>query len=107
MNKKALKELIKAMNLASDLDEALRVGALAILDQDEPSKTEPKQAAAKPKAPAKKRKPFDIGKAIACYKAGWSIAKIADELRTTDVTVRKYLRQAGYLKPKGGTNEQS
>ena len=36
---------------------------------------------------------IDHGKIIALYKAGWSVAKIADEMGCTAQTVRNHIRQ--------------
>lgn len=46
----------------------------------------------KPKKTAPKK--IDHGKIIALYKAGWSVAKIADEMRCSDQTVRNHITQA-------------
>lgn len=40
-----------------------------------------------------KRKQVDTGKLMALHKAGWSNRKIADELRISDMTVGRYLKQ--------------
>ena len=45
-----------------------------------------------------KRKPFDVGKAVACYKAGRPVAWIADEMGYTEQTIRNQLRKAGVMK---------
>ncbi len=39
------------------------------------------------------KKQIDTGKLLALHKAGWSNAKIANELGVSDVTVGKYLKQ--------------
>ena len=41
-----------------------------------------------------KKPNLDVGKMIACAKAGWSVAKIADELRCSEQTVRNRLKKA-------------
>lgn len=49
---------------------------------------------AQPAAPPTVRKPkktVDVGKLIALHNAGWSVAKIADELKVSVQTVYKYL----------------
>lgn len=61
--------------------------------QPEPkTKPEPK---AKPKAEPKKSGPsgIDHGKLIALHKAGWSTAKIADELGCSSQTVLNHIKQ--------------
>lgn len=94
-NIEIVKTLIKVMEPASVTDEAIKQAVLALLDQEKPKK----EAAAKStsaKKPGRKAKPFDIGKAKACRTAGWSIAKIADEMSCSEPTVKKYLAEAGY-----------
>ncbi len=76
-------------------------------EQTEPAQEEPKEAEpekeAEPKeaehigiAPKKiKRKPLDKGKVGALYKAGWSVAKIADEMRCGQSTIYKTIKELG------------
>lgn len=56
--------------------------------QEEPPKAEVK---AKPKP--KKKKEVDVGKIKALNKAGWSVEKIADEMRIGKSTVYKKLKE--------------
>ena len=56
--------------------------------QEEPPKAEVK---AKPKP--KKKKEVDVGKIRALNKAGWSVEKIADEMRIDKSTVYKKLKE--------------
>lgn len=67
-------------------------------DQGEPVTTGvPEEDTSKPvrvKPNPKKRKAFDVGKAKALRDAGWSVAKIADEMRVSEPTVRKHLKGA-------------
>lgn len=60
--------------------------AMQASEPDEP-KEEPKEE------PKKKRKPIDHGKIMALHRAGWSVAKIADEMRVSDQTVRNHIQQ--------------
>lgn len=101
--RKVLQTLLRTMGSNSELNEALRYACLAILDkgEEEPEpvpeekKQEPKPEP-KAKEPAKKtKKALDVGKMVACYKAGWSMAKIADELGCTPQTVANNLKKAG------------
>ena len=55
-----------------------------------------KVTAEKAKPAPKKRVKFDVGKMNALLKAGWSVPKIADEMRVSAPTVRKYMREEGY-----------
>lgn len=114
----AARRLIETMGKDPDLDEALRVGVMAILDAmkcptpvgrgrkpSEEKKPEPKDAALKqqekttPETGRTKRpgrpKSFDAGKAVACRKAGWGIDKIADELGVSATTIRNYFKKEG------------
>ena len=90
MNKELIKALINEMEPA-----AVKKAVLALLDQEQKPVVKEQKPAAKKAGP--KKKPFDTGKAVACYNAGWSIAKIADELGTSDPTVRKHLKDAGAI----------
>ena len=54
---------------------------------------EPPKAVKKPKAPAKKKKEVDVGKIRALNKAGWSVEKIADEMRIGKSTVYNKLKE--------------
>lgn len=90
-----LRELFMAMEDLSPRNEALRYGIIAVLDkiQGVEPKPEPQKKETKKGRPAG-RKPFDVGKAKACRDAGWSIAKIADEMRVSEQTVRNHLAKA-------------
>ena len=46
-----------------------------------------------PKPPAAKRRQVDGGKIKALHEAGWPVAKIADEMRVSQNTVRNYIRK--------------
>ena len=52
------------------------------------------------KEPVKKAEPLDVGKIGACYKAGCSMAKIADEMNVTSATVLYHLRKLGLKEDK-------
>lgn len=54
---------------------------------------EPPKAVAKPKPKPKKKKEVDVGKIRALNKAGWSVEKIADEMRIGKSTVYKKLKE--------------
>lgn len=101
--RKVLQTLLRTMGSNSELNEALRYACLAILDkgeeEPEPVPEEKKQEQKpepKAKEPEKKtKKALDVGKMVACYKAGWSMSKIADELGCTSQTVANNLKKAG------------
>lgn len=84
-----------AYEVLKDIDicnECVRTGALQARIKHEFRKApEPKQTPATEEPtypqPRKKRIPFDIGKALALRKAGWTLEKIADELRCSPQTV--------------------
>ena len=70
-------------------------------EKEEPTREEPKEAEPEPKeaehieiAPKKiKPKPVDKGKVGALYKAGWTVAKIADEMRCSQSTIYKIIKE--------------
>lgn len=72
-------------------------------EKEEPTQEEPKEAEPEPKeaehieiAPKKiKPKPVDKGKVGALYKAGWTVAKIADEMRCSQGTVYRIIKEMG------------
>ena len=65
-------------------------------EQEEPKKIDPKKAESIKIEPKKiKRKPLDKGKIGALYKAGWSVAKIADEMRCGQSTIYKTIKELG------------
>lgn len=65
----------------------------APVEEPEPEKSKPKKATkTKPKKKEEpKPKNIDVGKLWALRDAGWSVAKIADELRCTENNVRYHL----------------
>lgn len=69
----------------TDLDE----------EQTEPVQEEPKEEEPVKKAPRKRSKPLDKGKAGALYKAGWKVAKIADEMRCDQSSIYRVIREMG------------
>ena len=58
-------------------------------EKEKPSAPEPKKAAPKKRGP--KPKKLDHGKIIACWKAGRSVAWIADEMNCSDQAVRNHI----------------
>ncbi len=71
-----------------DLNKAREFLSLALEAQaPEEPKEEPNEE------PKKKRKTIDHGKIMALHRAGWSVAKIADEMRVSDQTVRNHIQQ--------------
>lgn len=82
-----IRELIGSMDGLDERNEAIRYGIYAILEKIEAPET-------KRGRPSKAKKPFDIGKAKACRDAGWSIAKIADEMGVSPSTVSRELKEA-------------
>lgn len=58
-------------------------------EKEKPSAPEPKKAAPKKRGP--KQKKLDHGKIIACWKAGRSVAWIADEMNCSDQAVRNHI----------------
>lgn len=64
----------------------------------EPEKQKPE--AQKPAAAKKQqtKKTFDTGKKLALLKAGWSIAKIADEMGVSEPTIYNHMKKEGITK---------
>ena len=63
-------------------------------EEDEPEeKTEEKKV-------EKKKLDFDLGKAISLRRGGWTLSKIADEMKCSPQTVANYLERAGVIKKK-------
>lgn len=84
-------------------DRVLAQAAIVILGRLIPPQPEPEpvpepdpEPKPEPK-PQKKRKrqPFDTGKLKALRNAGWSVAKIADEMRVAEQTVRNHMKKEG------------
>ena len=98
-NLEAVKALVRSMGDDATMVEAIKVGVLAILEDMEPGIVPVKEQKPKPEnkqEPKKTGRPkLDTGKMVACRKAGWSIAKIADEMGCTQQTVANHLHEAG------------
>ena len=111
------KILLKYIGTESvEADRAIAQGIIVILNgvgepdpvqkQDAPERTETEQPAkisaenfqGRVKQRRGGRPPFDTGKMRALLKAGWSIAKIADEMGVTETTIRKHCKEEGLLK---------
>lgn len=65
-------------------------------EQDTLDQTLPPPPEAVKKVPVKstRKKKIDMGKLMALHNAGWSNLKIAGELKISDVTVGKYIKQS-------------
>lgn len=97
-NLEAVKALVRSMGDDATMVEAIKVGVLAILEDMEPGNVpvqEQKKPEPKPEPKKTGRPKLDTGKMVACRKAGWSIAKIADEMGCTQKTVANHLHEAG------------
>lgn len=99
-NLEIIKTLLNVMDCSSVTDEGIKKVCLDLLEREiGGAKPKPAIKQVETKPPAKKapqkRKPFDTGKAVACRRAGWSVAKIADEMQCTEQTVRNNLKKAG------------
>ena len=64
-------------------------------EKSEPIQEEPKEEEPVKKAPRKRSKPLDKGKVGALYKAGWNVAKIADEMRCNQSSIYRVIRKMG------------
>ena len=89
-----IRQLINTMGPLDPKDEAIRIGIIAILDRSAKATEQKPEAVPEKKTKKRGRPPFDIGKAKACKDAGWSIAKIADEMGVSEQTVRNNLAKA-------------
>lgn len=102
-----LRNLIKTMGSGNpELDEALRISALAYLDKlDPPEQNEekpeqneekPEQKPEKTSAPKKKKQSkIDTGKIKALREGGWTLAGIAREMGCSQQTVANHLKKMG------------
>ena len=92
-----VKSLLYHIGNDPDQDEALVQAAILTLETMEKPKPkpEPKQEEAKPAPKQKKNKPFDTGKLRALRSAGWSVAKIADEMSVSEPTIYKHMKKEG------------
>lgn len=96
-DREIIKALVNVIEPSTETEKALKQIIVGLLGShpEEPRKvdtkvkTEPKAAAPK-KKPG--RKPIDWPKAEACRKAGWSIPKIADELKCAEATVYNHFK---------------
>ena len=71
----------------ADILEIIRLSETPVVEPVAEQKEE------KPKS--NRKKDFDIGKARALRDAGWSYAKIGDEMHVSEVTVAKRLKEGG------------
>ena len=90
-NKEIIKTLVGLLATDSVKDTALKNVVYLLLDQEEPEKKEEPKKETRGRKPG--RKPvIDWPKAEACHNAGWDYAKIADELKCTEQTVRNHFK---------------
>ena len=82
-------------------DRVLAQAAIVILGRLIPPQPEPEpvpdpEPEPKPKPEKTRgRKPFDTGKLRALRNAGWSVAKIADEMGVSEQTIRNHMKKEG------------
>ena len=110
-----IRKMVERIRTADEMSEAMRMAVIDITvvedaramtpkapEKEESKPEEPKEEPKKedpepkPKKAKKERKSsVDSGKIGALRKAGWPIAKIADEMQITDQTVRNHLKKLG------------
>ena len=97
-----LRNLIRTMGSGNpELDEALRISALAYLDKLDPPEAEQNEQKAEQKpektsAPKeKKQSKIDAGKIKALREGGWTLAGIAREMGCSQQTVANHLKKMG------------
>ena len=97
--KGAIRQLLKEPGAALKQHEP-RTEAVKATDKvvQEVRGSDTEQEPAAPKKRGGGRKEIDMGKCRALLKAGWSIAKCADELGVSEPTLRKRLKEEGLLK---------
>lgn len=74
---------------AEEKNEAKETAEVTAEEKEKPSAPDPKKAAPKKRGP--KPKKLDHGKIIACWKAGRSVAWIADEMNCSGQAVRNHI----------------
>jgi len=90
----AIRYLASMMEDLEPKNEVLKLSILAMLDKTAKAAEQKKDPVPEKKS-RKRKNAFDLGKAKACLDAGWSIAKIADELGCSGQTVRNQFGKAG------------
>lgn len=73
-------------------------GVVKKLEKAQPEIKTDADAAEKQQSAADKksgREPFDTGKMIALLEGGWSVAKIADEMRVSEATIYNHMKKEG------------
>lgn len=99
--------ILNEIGMEPNMDRILAQSALIVLTRiqvtppaPEPEpEPEPVEEAPAPDSveekPKKTRKPFDTGNLGALRRAGWSVAKIADEMGVSEQTVRNHMKKEG------------
>ena len=99
-----VRTLLKYTGSDNEQADAVIRGAIAILEGallevgTVGMETEPKQKATQSmgnEKPKQKRKPFDTGKMKALLNGGWPVAKIADEMGCSTVTIYDHMKKEG------------
>lgn len=95
-NIEIIRMLVNALDTNNVSEEANKQAALALIDNLKVS-VKPAATPSKVTKPSKETKKtgVDHGKIMALHEAGWSVAKIADEIGTTTVTVRNHIKKGG------------
>lgn len=89
-NIEIIRMLVNALDAKDVADEAIKTAAIALLDN---IKVAPKSQAKAPEPKPAGRKGVDHDKIIALHDAGWTDAKIADEMGVSAQTVKNHLKK--------------
>ena len=89
-NIQAIRVLATNLGKDTDLNSAIKVAIISLATEEPKEEPAPQVEIAKPKG----RPRYDWAKAEACFKAGWSTKKIADELGCTEQSVKNHFKGA-------------
>lgn len=83
---------------------AERLSDRLIITNPTENRTDPEEEEKYPEPVRRRALDFDLGKAISLRRGGWTLSKIADEMKCSPQTVANYLERAGVIKKKETSN---